>query len=47
MALLVVPVLLLLRYLASRRLRLGWKVNVACYLLSSAMFAAIVLLVAK
>lgn len=44
---LVVAGLLVLTWLGSRRLKLGWRTNVACYLLCSAAFAAIVFLDAR
>ena len=44
---LVVAFLFALTWAASRRLRIGWKTNIAAYVLCSAAFAAIVFLDAK
>ena len=44
---LVVGFLFVLTWMASRHLRIGWKTNVAAYMLCSAAFAAIVFLDAK
>ena len=44
---LVVAFLFVLTWSASRRLRIGWKANIAAYVLCSVAFAAIVFLDAK